>query len=68
VALEEKLFLIGAVSSMLDFTRNFTSASVRVLTLLRAKLAVRQVGSFLIVRRRRRMWGPRKCSVVPAGC
>ena len=36
---------------MLDFTRNFTSASVRVLTLLRAKMAVRQVGPFLIVRR-----------------
>lgn len=35
---------------MLDFTRNFTSASVRVLTLLRAKMAVRQVGSFMIVR------------------
>ena len=52
MGLEHQLFLIGACSSMLEFTRNFTTSAVRVLTLERSKMAVKETGPYVLVRAR----------------
>eukprot|EP00732_Lithocolla_globosa_P002115 Lithocolla_globosa_v1_NODE_1287_length_2699_cov_5.975794.p1 type:complete len:472 gc:universal NODE_1287_length_2699_cov_5.975794:1462-47(-) len=49
VSLENQLFLIGPVASILEFAKNFTKSSPKVITLEKEKMACKEVGKLTLI-------------------